>query len=46
MKQVGIQEASQQGLIALGPFAQRLASIEKLNAHENAVTVRMQEVKT
>ncbi|MBN9288823.1 MAG: histidinol dehydrogenase [Gammaproteobacteria bacterium 39-13] len=43
MKRVGIQEATKAGLKKLGPYAQCLAVIEQLGAHENAVTVRLQE---
>lgn len=45
MKRIGIQEATQAGLMKLGPYAQCLAAIEQLQAHENAVTVRLQEVR-
>lgn len=44
MKRVGVQEASLQGLKKLGPYAQRLAMLEALKAHENAVTIRLKEM--
>ncbi len=41
MKTVGVQEASQEGLLKLGPYAQRIAQVEQLQAHEVAVTIRL-----
>jgi histidinol dehydrogenase len=41
VKHVTVQEASASGLQALGPVATTLARLESLDAHANAVTVRL-----
>ncbi len=44
MKTVGVQEVSREGLKKLAPFATRFAQCEGLFAHENAITIRLNEV--
>jgi histidinol dehydrogenase len=45
MKAIGIQEVSKSGLNKIGPYAQVLASLELLQGHANAVTLRLSESK-
>ena len=40
-RQITVQELSPEGLAGLGPVAQTLAMLEGLDAHANAVTVRL-----
>ena len=42
VKQVTVQEASAPGLQTLGPVARTLARLESLDAHANAVSVRLE----
>jgi len=42
---ITVQEISQQGIQNLGPVIETLASAEALEAHRNAVTVRLQKLK-
>ncbi|MBT8131916.1 MAG: histidinol dehydrogenase, partial [Gammaproteobacteria bacterium] len=37
-----VQELSETGLKTIGPVAEELARVEGLDAHANAVTVRLQ----
>ena len=41
VKQITVQEASAEGLRTLGPVATTLAELETLDAHANAVNIRM-----
>jgi histidinol dehydrogenase len=41
-KQVTVQEASAEGLRAIGPCAATLAAAEQLDAHRRAVTLRLE----
>jgi histidinol dehydrogenase len=41
VKRITVQELSPQGLVDLGPTARTLARLESLDAHANAVTVRL-----
>lgn len=41
MKYISVQTVSKQGLQALGPIAMQLADIEGLEAHRNAVNIRL-----
>ncbi|PHR59862.1 MAG: histidinol dehydrogenase [Robiginitomaculum sp.] len=41
MKYVSIQELTRDGLAALGPVVQRLATMEGLEAHKRAISVRL-----
>lgn len=43
MKKITFQELSLQGLRTLGPVIQELAASESMEAHKNAVTVRLKE---
>lgn len=42
MKSMSVQEISLAGLQVLGPVVEKMASIETLDAHKNAVTLRLQ----
>jgi histidinol dehydrogenase len=42
VKRITVQELSSQGLATLGPTARTLARLESLDAHANAVTVRLE----
>lgn len=42
VKRITVQELSPQGLATLGPTARTLARLESLDAHANAVTVRLE----
>jgi histidinol dehydrogenase len=44
VKRITVQELSPNGLRALGPIARTLAQLESLDAHANAVTVRLDEL--
>jgi len=41
MRQMTVQELTPEGIAGLGPVAQTLAMLEGLDAHANAVTVRL-----
>ena len=41
MRKITFQELSQQGLQALGPVIETMAAAETLDAHKNAVTIRL-----
>ncbi|HVV68425.1 MAG TPA: histidinol dehydrogenase [Gammaproteobacteria bacterium] len=41
MKFISFQKVSRPGLQALGPFAEQLAELEGLDAHRNAVSIRL-----
>ena len=45
MKAINFQSVTQDGLEAIGPYAQQLASLEGLAAHERAVTLRLEKTK-
>jgi histidinol dehydrogenase len=40
-RRMTVQQATREGLADLGPIAQRLALLEGLDAHAQAVTVRL-----
>ena len=44
MKAISIQNVSKQGMKNIGEIAMRLADIEGLKAHENAVKIRMESL--
>ena len=44
MRQMTVQELSPDGIAGLGPVAQTLAMLEGLDAHANAVTVRLEHL--
>ncbi len=41
IKTIGVQQASAQGLLKIGPLAKQLAQMEALTAHENAIQCRL-----
>lgn len=41
MKRITLQKISKKGLEALGPFIEKMAAEEQLDAHKNAVTLRL-----
>ncbi|MBI2791402.1 MAG: histidinol dehydrogenase [Gammaproteobacteria bacterium] len=45
MKMIGVQEVTRTGFSKLGSYAQTLATLEQLQGHANAVTVRLNEIK-
>lgn len=44
-KRITVQECTSEGLINLAPIIETLSTAEKLFAHKNAVTLRMQKLK-
>jgi histidinol dehydrogenase len=44
VKRITVQELSAEGLLCLGPTARTLARLESLDAHANAVTVRLDAI--
>jgi histidinol dehydrogenase len=45
MKQITMQQISKDGLQVLGPTVEKLADIEGLQAHKNAVSIRLNTIK-
>lgn len=45
LKKITFQEISEEGIQNLGPVIQTMARTEQLSAHENAVTIRISELK-
>jgi histidinol dehydrogenase len=45
MKRISFQKISKAGLLALGPSVEQMAEAEGLQAHKNAVTLRLNELK-
>ena len=45
MKFISIQAVSKTGLQKIGPYAEILANLEGLDAHKNAVSLRLAEIK-
>ncbi|MEP7314224.1 MAG: histidinol dehydrogenase [Pseudomonadota bacterium] len=45
MKRITVQELSAAGLAALGPVAETIASLEGLDAHAHAVTIRLSALR-
>jgi len=41
MKFINVQHVTIEGLKHIGPYAETLAAIEGLDAHKNAVTIRL-----
>ncbi len=41
MKRITLQKITKEGLNALGPFIEKMAEEEQLEAHKNAVTLRL-----
>ncbi len=46
MKKVTFQEISREGLKIIGPAIEVMACAEELQAHKNAVTVRLNEINS
>ncbi len=46
MKSISFQKISEKGLLNLGPVIEIMAKAEQLDAHSNAVTVRLNKIKT
>jgi histidinol dehydrogenase len=44
VKRITVQELTAAGLAGLGPTARTLAQLETLDAHANAVTVRLEAI--
>jgi histidinol dehydrogenase len=44
-KKITFQRITPEGLISLGPVIETMASAEQLEAHRNAVTLRLQEIR-
>lgn len=44
VKKITYQEITKEGLKALGPVVEKLAEAELLQAHKNAVTIRLNEI--
>lgn len=45
MKKITFQEITREGILSLGPVIETMARAEMLDAHKNAVTVRLNEIK-
>jgi len=45
MKKITYQEISEEGLLKLGPVVEVMAEAEELQAHKNAVSLRLAEIK-
>lgn len=45
VKKITYQKISEEGLLHLGPTIERMAEAELLEAHKNAVTIRLQKLK-
>jgi histidinol dehydrogenase len=43
-KKITFQESSKQGLEVIGPFVETMANAEQLEAHKNAVSVRLKDI--
>ncbi len=44
MKRITLQKITKEGLDALGPFIEKMAAEEQLEAHKNAVTLRLKSI--
>ena len=44
MKRITLQKITKEGLDALGPFIEKMAAEEQLEAHKNAVTLRLNSI--
>ena len=43
-RKITFQEITEKGMVSLGPVIETMASFEQLDAHKNAVTVRLNEI--
>jgi len=46
MKSISFQKISEKGLLELGPVIETMAKAEQLDAHCNAVSVRLKKIKS
>jgi len=46
MKYISIQELTEQGLRDLGPTVERLATLEELEAHKRAISIRLESLSS
>jgi len=44
-KKITFQKATKQGLEIIGPFVEQMAEAEQLQAHKNAVNIRLKTMK-
>ncbi|WP_346860033.1 histidinol dehydrogenase [uncultured Draconibacterium sp.] len=44
-KKITFQEITKQGLLSIGPAIEKMAAAEQLDAHKNAVTLRLKEIR-
>lgn len=44
-KKITFQEITKQGLLSIGPAIEKMAAAEQLEAHKNAVTLRLKEIQ-
>jgi histidinol dehydrogenase len=44
-KKITFQEATPEGLRIIGPFVEEMANAEQLQAHKNAVSIRLKSMK-
>jgi histidinol dehydrogenase len=45
MKKITFQKITPEGLMNIGPFIEKMAAAEHLDAHKNAVTLRLNALK-
>jgi len=45
IRKITFQEISPEGIINLGPVIEIMAAAEELNAHKNAISLRLEELK-
>ncbi|WP_319590616.1 histidinol dehydrogenase [uncultured Draconibacterium sp.] len=45
LKKITFQEISKEGLLTIGPAIEKMAATEELEAHKNAVTLRLNQIK-
>lgn len=45
LKKITFQEISEEGLLTIGPAIEKMAATEELEAHKNAVTLRLNQIK-
>lgn len=46
LKFITVQSLTEEGLLKLGPYVEKMAEIEGLEAHKRAVTFRLQDIKS
>ena len=45
MKKITFQEITREGIVNLGSVIETMAEAEQLDAHKNAVTLRLKEIR-